>query len=125
MNLNYKIKDIEVDEELKNYIEEKIEKLVDEYLKKLDEKINIPIEVEVKKETHHKKGKIVYTEVNMHLPGRILRASTYALTAQAGIDEIEDDLKRQIKKYREKRDSKLRKDWLKLKDFLRGEKEKS
>jgi len=124
MNLNYKIKDEEVDEEIKKYIQEKIGGLVDQYLEKLDEKINIPIEVEIKKETHHKKGNVVYTEVNMKVPGKILRASTYALTVQAGIDEIEDDLKIQIKKYKEKRESKLRKDWLKLKSFLRGEKEK-
>ena len=124
MNLNYKIKNEEVDEEIKKYIQEKIGGLVDQYLEKLDEKINIPIEVEIKKETHHKKGNVVYTEVNMKVPGKILRASTYALTVQAGIDEIEDDLKRQIKKYKEKRESKLRKDWLKLKSFLRGEKEK-
>ncbi len=124
MNLNYKIKDEEVDEEIKKYIQEKIGGLVDQYLEKLDKKINIPIEVEIKKETHHKKGNVVYTEVNMKVPGKILRASTYALTVQAGIDEIEDDLKRQIKKYKEKKESKLRKDWLKLKSFLRGEKEK-
>ena len=122
MNLNYKIKNEEVDEEIKKYIQEKIGGLVDQYLEKLDEKINIPIEVEIKKETHHKKGNVVYTEVNMKVPGKILRASTYALTVQAGIDEIEDDLKRQIKKYKEKKESKLRKDWLKLKSFLQGEK---
>ena len=124
MNLNYKIKNEEVDEEIKKYVQEKIGGLVDQYLEKLDEKINIPIEVEIKKETHHRKGNVIYTEVNIKVPGKILRASTYALTVQAGIDEIEDDLKRQIKKYKEKRESKLRKDWLKLKSFLRGEKEK-
>jgi putative sigma-54 modulation protein len=122
MNLNYKIKNEEVDEEIKKYVQEKIGGLIDQYLEKLDKKINIPIEVEIKKETHHRKGNVVYTEVNIKVPGKILRASTYALTVQAGIDEIEDDLKRQIKKYKEKKESKLRKDWLKLKSFLRGEK---
>ncbi|HOM33300.1 MAG TPA: ribosome-associated translation inhibitor RaiA [Candidatus Paceibacterota bacterium] len=122
MNLNYKIKNEEVDEEIKKYVQEKIGGLVDQYLEKLDEKINIPIEVEIKKETHHRKGNVIYTEVNIKVPGKILRASTYALTVQAGIDEIEDDLKRQIKKYKEKKESKLRKDWLKLKSFLQGEK---
>ncbi len=122
MNLNYKIKNEEVNEEIKKYVQEKIGGLVDQYLKKLDEKINIPIEVEITKETHHKKGDVVYTEVNITVPGKILRASNYALTVQAGIDEIEDDLKRQIKKYKEKKESKLRKAWLKPKSFLRGEK---
>ena len=122
MKLNYKIKDVVVDDEIKNYIQEKIGGLVEQYLLKLDEKVDIPIEVEVKRETHHKKGNVIYTEVNIKVPGKILRASTYALTVQAGIDEIEDDLKRQIKKYKEKKESKLRKDWLKLKSFLQGEK---
>ncbi len=59
----------------------------------------------------------------MHIPGRILRAISHAPDIKTGIDEVEEDLKRQIKKYREKRDSRFRKDWQKLKAFLRGEKE--
>jgi len=45
---------------------------------------------------------VFYVEANMHLPGKILRATSHAPDIKTGIDEVGEDLKRQIKKYREK-----------------------
>lgn len=120
MNINYKTKNLVLDEEIKNYLEDKIGSLIEKYLLKLDEKENIQIDCEVSRETHHQKGNIYYVEVNMELPGRIIRAAKYHSDIRSGIDEVENDLKRQIKKYREINRAKTRKDWLKLKNFIRG-----
>ena len=124
MNINYKIKDVVLTEEMQKDIENLMRTLIERYLLKLDEETNIQIDLELSRETHHHlKGNVFYVEANMHLPGRILRAISHAPDIKTGIDEVEEDLKRQIKKYREKRDSRFRKDWQKLKAFLRGEKE--
>lgn len=120
MNINYKTKNIVLDEEVKNYLEEKIGGLIEKYLLKLDEKENIQVDCEVARETHHQKGNVYYVEVNMELPGRILRVAKYHSDIKSGIDEVESDLKRQIKKYREINKAKTRKDWLKLKNLIRG-----
>ncbi|HOK20797.1 MAG TPA: ribosome-associated translation inhibitor RaiA [Candidatus Paceibacterota bacterium] len=124
MNINYKIKDVVLTEEMQKEIENSIGTLIERYLLKLDEETNIQIDLELSRETHHHlKGNVFYVEVNMHLPGRVLRATANADDIKTGIDRVEEELKRQIKKYREKRESRFRKDWQKLKAFLRGEKE--
>jgi len=120
MNINFKINNIIVNEEIKNYIQEKMDLLVVKYLSKLDEKTELQLDLEISRQMHHKKGNVIYTEANLEVPGKVLRASTYTTDIRTGIDEIEQDLKRQIKKYREIKESKTRKDRLKLKNFLRG-----
>jgi len=124
MNINYKIKDVVLTEEMQKEIENSIRTLVERFLLKLDEETNIQIDLELSRETHHHlKGNVFYVEANMNLPGRVLRATANADDIKTGIDRVEEDLKRQIKKYREKKEAQFRKDRQKLKSFLRGEKE--
>ena len=119
MNINLKTKDMELTDEIKVYFENKMSSLIERYLISLDEKENLQLDCEVRREPHHQKGTVFYVEVNLEVPGKILRATKYATDVRTGIDTVESDLKRQIKKYREIRESKTRKGWLKLKSLFR------
>lgn len=72
-------------------------------------------EVEVRLELgrttrHHKQGEDVYrAEVNLELPGRMIRAEASALDLHAAIDLVKDELKRELSKDRERRDTLYRK----------------
>jgi ribosomal subunit interface protein len=120
MNINLKTKDVELTDEIKAYLEDKMSSLIERYLARLDEKENLQLDCEISRESHHQKGTVFYVEVNLEVPGKILRAAKYATDIRSGIDIVEADLKRQIKKYREIKESKSRKSWIQLKNFLRG-----
>lgn len=64
----------------------------------------VELQVEVgKTTTHHRKGDIFHAEATLHLPGARLRAEKDAETLYAAIDAARDELARQIKKYKERR----------------------
>jgi len=53
MNINYKIKDVVLTEEMQKDIENLMRTLIERYLLKLDEETNIQIDLELSRETHH------------------------------------------------------------------------
>lgn len=55
-----------------------------------------------KTSNHHNKGKIFMAEFTMTLPGTTLRAEATEEDLYAAIDTATDNLKRQVKKYKEK-----------------------
>ena len=56
---------------------------------------------------HHKKGKVWEAVANLRLPGSSTRHKTSAEDIYSAIDELEDILKREIKKYKERSRSRL------------------
>lgn len=60
-----------------------------------------PIEVGVTTR-HHQKGKIYRAEINLKLPGKLLRAEEEAENIHTAINIIKEEIERQIKKYKEK-----------------------
>lgn len=64
----------------------------------------LAVHVYLEQNTHHRKGDIYSIEVDFHVPRKILRARIKRLQdIRAGLVEIEQKLKRQIVKYKEKR----------------------
>jgi putative sigma-54 modulation protein len=52
---------------------------------------------------HHNKGEIYRTEVNLNLPGELLRVEKTEEDLYRSIDNVKDHLTMAIKKYKEKR----------------------
>jgi len=92
-----------------------IEKAIREKLSGLDKFIfysgnSIEAFVEVALETkRHKKGNIYYAEINIKVPGKILRAESRKEDLYQAISEIKDEMQRILKKEKEKVIAKRRK----------------
>ncbi|MEK7579984.1 MAG: ribosome-associated translation inhibitor RaiA [Patescibacteria group bacterium] len=95
-------KNIKLNDALVVWVEKKIGGL-DKFLKKIDPAV-IEARVEIGKPSrHHHKGPVWYAEVNLKLPGKLLRATDTNKDLRTAINQVKDELQVQIKKYLEKK----------------------
>ena len=100
MRIDIKSRELDLTEPLKKYIDTRIGSL-DKYLKRFDEGL-IRAEVEVARSTqHHRHGDVYYAEVNLTLPGKLLRATHEGGDVRECIDKVKDTLQREIDKYKD------------------------
>jgi len=105
MQIRIKATQIELTDSLKNYIQEKMD-MLDKYLGDI-KVMNCDIEIE-KTKSNQNKGKIFRAEVNLSVPGEMLRVEKTANDLYKAIDKVKDHLPRSIKRYKEKRRDKKR-----------------
>lgn len=100
------------------YLKEKINSL-DKFLLPDD---SIYADVELAKTTkHHQKGDIFRAEVNLKVPGRLIRAVAEEWDLRVAIDTVKDSLQREIKANKEKNISLYKKGARLFKKILRGQ----
>ena len=93
---------IELTQAISNYVEEKIGGL-EKYLKRMDGGA-VEARVEVGRTTkHHNKGDIFRAEINLSVPGKVLRAEKESSDLYASIDLMHDEIKRQIVSFKSKK----------------------
>jgi len=105
MKLRILAKNFQLTPMLEERVREKLVKPAAKLLGDLDKKMGLPLDVELAKSTkHHKHGKIWYCEANLFIPGLAvpIRARATELSIPGAIDEVKDELEREIKKYKEK-----------------------
>lgn len=89
---------IKLDDALVIWVEKKIGSL-EKYLKKIDP-ASVEARVEIGKPSkHHHKGPVWYAEVNLKIPGKLLRATDTNKDLRTAINQVKDELQRQIKKH--------------------------
>lgn len=99
MDIKIKSTGIDLPQTIVNYIYDKIGSL-GKFWQDLQPKNVVKIRVEIGRTTkHHKKGAVYRAECNIGLPGRILRAEARNWNLRVAIDEVKDELQRQLKKY--------------------------
>ena len=98
MTIDIATKNITLDEPLRVFIEDKIGGL-EKYLKNAPASARVEIG---KPSRHHRSGFVFYAEGNLKVGGRLLRAHIYHNDLRAAIVDVKDDLKNQIKKFKEK-----------------------
>jgi len=86
---------------LSTFINEKIGDLERGLGKADSEAVEARVEIG-KPSGHHKKGDIFYAEINLKMPGKLLRATSENWDLRIAITEVKDELQRQIRKYKEK-----------------------
>jgi len=107
--------------DLNEYVETRFRNL-EKLLKHWDEEGALELKVELARTTkHHSKGDVYYAEANLELPGKVLRAEATLHDIQAAIDEVYEDLRLQVEKYRDSRLTKIRRGARFLKKLFRGE----
>lgn len=113
MKIVIKTKNIKLTQALENFIEEKINSLErfaksvynEKYYNHFFGKGKPRIEawVEIGKETlHHKKGPFFRAECQMRFPGKSIRSTATSKNLRLAINEVKDELQREIKQYKEK-----------------------
>ena len=86
----------------RDYLDEKIVGLVEKIFKKEDQLIKLDLEVG-RVTRHHKHGKVFRAEANLSVGSTVLYADAVGDNLNEAIDLLEEELKRGIKKFREKR----------------------
>lgn len=118
MKINLKTKNFGLTPSIKNYLEQKLNSLN----KFLPSDESIAADVELSKTTkHHQKGDVFRAEVNLTVPGRLIRAAAEQWDLRVAIDKAKDELQREIKSNKEKKISLYRKGARLFKKLLRAE----
>ena len=118
MKILIKATNTELSPSIEEYIYKKIGK-INKLLKKVNpELVKARVEVE-RMIKHHKKGDIFRAEINLGLPGQLLRSEAKGLTLTAAIDKVKDYIAREVKKYRNKQKAKYKRKSRRTKILLR------
>lgn len=120
MNIIIKGTNLELHNDLKDYVEDKIGSL-----KKFMEDIDLGgnrviVRVELAKTTqHHQQGDIYRAEVNLDLPKKMFRSAVESDDIYKAIDDVKDELRIMINEYKAERTDVSRKGRRFIKDLRR------
>jgi putative sigma-54 modulation protein len=99
MKLNIKATNLELTQAIRDYVQEKMD-MLDKYTGSMDV---INCDFEVDQTTKGKtKGQIFRAEVNLTVPGTLLRIEKTEKNLYKAIDKVKDHLAQMIVKYKEK-----------------------
>ena len=104
MKIDILTKNIELDEPLRDFVNEKIGGL-EHYMQNMGESDEIYARVEIGKSSkHHNKGPIFYAEVNIHIgQGQVLfRGESEREELRDAMVEVKNEVQTQIRRYKEK-----------------------
>ncbi len=96
MAINITGKNFELTEAIKLYVEKKTEPFFRHHKKMTS------IDVEVDKNTHHKKGEIYHVRMNIQVPQHLIHVEATETDLYAAIDICSSDADRQLKKQKDK-----------------------
>jgi len=98
MKIEINPSNIKLDDALIVWVEKKLAGL-EKFLKKIDPAV-VEARVEIGRPSkHHHKGLVWYAEANLKLPRKLLRATSTAKDLRTAVNQVKDELQRQIKKY--------------------------
>jgi putative sigma-54 modulation protein len=118
MKITIKTTNLKLTPEIEERIEEKINS-VDKLLDDMDRSV-VEARVEIGRTTkHHRKGDIFRAEVNLTLPGRLLRSVAEEWDLRTALDQVKNELQQEIKKYRGKKEAQYKRGARKAKRMLR------
>ncbi|HCB36095.1 TPA: ribosome-associated translation inhibitor RaiA [Candidatus Azambacteria bacterium] len=107
MKINIKATNLELSGSVNAYIDEKINGL-EKFIQNVDlSAVECWVEV-AKTTTHHRKGDIYRAEADIRLPGKVIRAEAEQWDLHQAIDQIKDELQRELKKYKEAQSAKYK-----------------
>lgn len=101
MNIDITTKNIDLDEPLRVFVNEKIGGL-EKYIGSGNGAVEVRVEIG-KSTEHHRNGLVFYAEANMKIGGRLLRGQAYHNDLRAAIVDVKEALKIEINKFKEKR----------------------
>ncbi|OHA34495.1 MAG: ribosomal subunit interface protein [Candidatus Taylorbacteria bacterium RIFCSPLOWO2_01_FULL_45_15b] len=118
LQITTKATNIEVTPAISDYVQKKISSL-EKFIPTGDTSAKADVEV-AKTTKHHAGGDVFRAEINFHLGNKHLRAECIKEDLYAAIDEIKDEIARELKSSKEKDVTLLKRGGRKIKDILRG-----
>lgn len=119
MNISIKTTGIEPTDALTQYVTEKVNTATKFF--KVQNAGNATAQVEIGKTTkHHQSGNVFRAEVNIRMDGRSFRAVSEQEDLYAAIDDMKDELVREITSAKDKRQTLIRRGGAMIKNFMRG-----
>ena len=118
MKINTKATNITLEADVHEYLEKKIQSL-SKFVNLNDDAVMIDAELG-KTTRHHQAGDIFRAEINLHTPGKSYRAVSEATELYAAIDDVKDEILRELETQKRKRLHLLRRGGQKVKDFIKG-----
>ncbi len=100
MHIQIYSKNHDLNQEIQDYIQEKIGSLA----KFIDNAIDVKVEAG-KSTQHHQHGDFYRVEVNITVPGRLIRSVSEQESLFAAVDEVREELLREVDKLKGKKDS--------------------
>lgn len=121
MSNNIRVKNFQLSESLRVYAERKIFSQFKKLFRGQTDGFNIDLDIELGTR-HHKKGNIWHARIGVTGPHVSLLAETDSSTAQSAIDLLEEELKRELKKHKERIDSIAKRKTREIKKAIRLDK---
>lgn len=118
MNINVKATNIKLTDNIQKYLDKRIGTL-DKLINKEDTSVLCSVEVE-KITANHVKGDLFRSEVNLHIAGKDFRAVSEAGTLFTAIDETKDQMQKELRRHKEKKEHMMKRGGAKVKDMMRG-----
>ncbi len=119
MTINIKATNTELTPAISTYVEEKVLGL-DKFIV-ADDPESVLANVEIGLSTkHHQSGKIYRAEINLHIGGEYIRAVSEQEDLYVAIDDMRDQVLREITSFKNKKRDLFRKGGAAVKDFLKG-----
>lgn len=98
MSINIQATNLELTDAIRSYAEEKVSEILSRYHMEV-----IQADIEVAKTTqHHQKGEVFRAEVNVDIPGKLVRAEATHEDLYAAIDEMKNILDEELRKQKDK-----------------------
>jgi ribosomal subunit interface protein len=116
--MNIKITKFELNPKTRNYLNKRLEQLK----KFVDLKSpNTNLDIEIGKTTrHHRKGDIFKTELNLTISGKYYRAEEESESIESSIDLATEELLKQLRRNKDKKETLLKRGGRKIKSTLKG-----
>lgn len=116
-------KNLEITPALSVYIDTKIVRPTEKLLARIKSDALPLLDIEVARTTrHHRKGNVFYAEANLSLGSYVFRAEAEAEDIYAACDLLEDELKREISKFKTKIQSMAKRQGRQIKKQVRFDK---
>lgn len=98
MEIKFYAKNIDLTEKIKEQFSKKLSSL-----KKYKGSIDVlRVRVDLSRDAHHKKGDVFRVEVNIDMPGKVLRSVEESFDIVSGLDVVSDKLERQARDLKDK-----------------------
>lgn len=113
--VNFKSTNVDIEDKLTDLLEDKLQSLN----KYLGAETDVVCEAEFEKITASGKGRIYRVEVNLQVAGTVFRAEATEENFEKAIDEVRDELDKELRRANRKRDTMLKKGGRRIKEMMR------
>lgn len=112
--INYKATNTELNQRLQTLLEQKLTSLE----KFIGDETDVKIDAEFEKVAPQQSGTVHRVEVNLWVRGTLYRAEATALSYEEAIDQVRDELDKELRRARDKRESLIRRGGREIKEMI-------